>query len=252
MRLLTDVYLVGSGRTGFGISDPYDCNVYLIDGGDEAALVDAGAGIDLDPLLANLDSTGVPRARIRTLILTHGHFDHSGGAAKLRALLGCRVLVGAADAADVAGAEEVISALAAALPSGTYPAGYVKQPCPVDGTLADGDEIAVGRYRVAVMHTPGHSPGAVCLVMQVEGQNVLFTGDTIQFCPVAGHVGWISLLNAPGTDLPAYQASARRLAALRVDVLLPGHRLFALSDGRRIIRSVADGFETLSIPRSVV
>jgi glyoxylase-like metal-dependent hydrolase (beta-lactamase superfamily II) len=103
-----------------------------------------------------------------------------------------------------------------------------------------------------VVHTPGHSPGSICLSLVTDGRTVLFCGDTIQFCPVAGHVGWISLLNAPGTSLDAYRASVRRLADLSVDVLLPGHRLFAMSDGQRVIRSVADGFATLSIPRSVI
>ena len=59
MRLTERVHLVGSGRTGFNISDPYDCHVYLVDGGSELA-------------------------RIGTILLTHAHADHAGWAAGLR------------------------------------------------------------------------------------------------------------------------------------------------------------------------
>jgi glyoxylase-like metal-dependent hydrolase (beta-lactamase superfamily II) len=252
MQILDDVYLVGSGRTGVGLSDPYDCHIYLIDGGDEAALVDAGSGVDVAPILRNLEAHGVPKERVRTLVLTHAHADHSGGAAALRDLLGCRVLVGRPEAGIVETADAEASGLTIALPFGIYPQGYRMTPCPVDQTLADEDSLRVGRYRLRVLATPGHSPGSICLSVLMNGRHVLFTGDTIQYCPVAGQVGWISMLNAPGTDLDAYRSSVRRLANMNVDVLLPGHRLFALSHGQRIIDSVAKGFESLAIPRSVI
>ncbi len=110
----------------------------------------------------------------------------------------------------------------------------------------------MGRHSLQVIATPGHSPGSVCLLMTLDGKRVLFSGDTIQYCPVAGQVGWISLLNAPGTDLDAYRSSVRRMARLGVDVLLPGHRVFAMSDGQRVIDSVVKGFDSLAIPRSVI
>jgi hydroxyacylglutathione hydrolase len=53
MRLTPEVHLVGSGDSGFGLTDPFDCHVYLLDGGSEAALVDAGIGTGVDEILAN-------------------------------------------------------------------------------------------------------------------------------------------------------------------------------------------------------
>lgn len=252
MQLMDDIYLVGSGRTGVGLSNEYDCHVYLIDGGSEAALIDTGSGVDVQPILRNIAAHGIAASKVGIILLTHAHADHCGGAATLRDRLGCQVMVAEAEANVVETADPENSGLNIALPFGIYPPGYRLSPCPVDRRLRDGNTVQVGRHTLQVIATPGHSPGSLCYLTSIAGKQVLFSGDAIQFCPVAGQVGWISLLNAPGTDLNAYRASVRRLAELRVDVLLPGHRLFALSNGQRVIDSVAQGFNTLSIPRSVI
>jgi glyoxylase-like metal-dependent hydrolase (beta-lactamase superfamily II) len=252
VQLLKDLFLVGSGRSGFGISDDYDCHVYLLDGGEEAALIDAGAGVNLEPLLANVSAHCIELSRVRKVILTHGHPDHGGGSAELRSRLGCQVMVGEAEAGIVESGDPVASGLQAAMPSGIYPAGYRLAPCPVDRRLRHGDMIEVGKYTLETIATPGHSPGSICFLFTIEGRRALFSGDTVQFCPVASQTGWISLLNCPGTDLGAYRESVRSLSGLAVDALLPGHRVFTLQYGQRVIDSVVRGFESLSIPRSVM
>ena len=78
MRLTEHVYLVGGGLLGFGLSDDFDCHVYLIDGGSEMALVDAGAGITIEPILRNIAFDGLDPARLRNILLTHAHADHAG------------------------------------------------------------------------------------------------------------------------------------------------------------------------------
>lgn len=252
MKILDDIYMVGSGRTGHSLSDENDCHVYLLDGGDEAALIDAGAGVDIEPLMRNIAALGIPAGHIRTIILTHGHADHSGGAPAIRARFGCRVAVGEAEADSLEHPERSMEALQVAISHGIYPRDYKMPPCPVDWRLRDGDSIQVGRHLLRVMMTPGHSPASMCLLFTLGDRQVLFSGDTIQFCPVAGQVGWISLLNDPDTDLDAYRESVRRLASLHVDVLLPGHRLWTLQNGQRVIDSLVRGFDTLAIPRSVI
>src|SRR6266542_1763850 len=70
MRLSERVHLVGSGSFGLDLSDPFDCHVYLLDGGDELALVDVGAGMGAETIIENVRSCGFDPARIRHLLLT--------------------------------------------------------------------------------------------------------------------------------------------------------------------------------------
>ena len=77
--------MVGGGVTNaFGLSDDPDCHVYLIDGGDELALIDCGMayGDSLERILGNVRAEGLDPARITKVIVTHYHMDHAGGAAR--------------------------------------------------------------------------------------------------------------------------------------------------------------------------
>ena len=58
MKLTDRIHLVGSGSLGFDLTDPFDCHVYLLDGGDELALVDVGAGMGAEAIVANVRAAG--------------------------------------------------------------------------------------------------------------------------------------------------------------------------------------------------
>src|SRR5215204_6523169 len=78
MRLTRDVALVGGGDSGFNISAPLDCHVYLLDGGEELALVDAGVGHrtgNTGQILDNIRADGYDPTNISRLLLTHYHAD---------------------------------------------------------------------------------------------------------------------------------------------------------------------------------
>ena len=92
MRLTPRVHLVGSGATGADLSNPYDCHVYLVDGGGPLALIDAGVGLEPELILANVRAAGFDPAAIETIALTHAHADHGGGAGPLHELTGAEVL----------------------------------------------------------------------------------------------------------------------------------------------------------------
>ena len=81
MRLTDDISLVGGGNTGFNLSAPLDCHIYLINGGHgELILVDAGMGGSYgqtDQIIEHMKRDGYELDRITTLILTHYHADHS-------------------------------------------------------------------------------------------------------------------------------------------------------------------------------
>ena len=74
------MYLVG----GSDITVARDCCIYLLNLGDELVLIDAGAGASANSIIANIDSLGFKSVPLTTIVLTHCHIDHVGGAAALR------------------------------------------------------------------------------------------------------------------------------------------------------------------------
>ena len=68
MRLAKDVFMVGSGQ--LRISNRMDCHIYLIDGGEELALIDSGAGVDIEYLYDNIRQDGFDPAEIKLVLLT--------------------------------------------------------------------------------------------------------------------------------------------------------------------------------------
>jgi glyoxylase-like metal-dependent hydrolase (beta-lactamase superfamily II) len=64
VQLAERIHLVGSGSFGFDLTDPYDCHVYLLDGGSELALVDVGAGMGAERIVANVERAGFDPQRI--------------------------------------------------------------------------------------------------------------------------------------------------------------------------------------------
>ena len=143
--------MVGGGSfTGFGLSSDFDAHVYLLDGGDGAcALVDCGMGsaAGMARVLARIEAAGVDPGSIETLLLTHFHTDHAGGAARYRERLGAAVAIGRDAAAALEAGDHTATQFAPAQAAGIFPADYTYPPCPVDDPLADGDVRSVGRLR---------------------------------------------------------------------------------------------------------
>ena len=247
MKLTDRIHLVGSGSFGFDLTDPFDCHVYLVDGGDELALVDVGAGMGAEAIVDNVRRAGCDPKRIRHLILTHAHGDHAGGAACMRRLLHEPTVYLSRAVADFLreGNEQGIS-LDVAKQVGIYPPDYALEPCEVDVELADGDTIIVGDLTLQVLDTPGHSDGHVSPVLEHEGQRSLFAGDVVFFG------GRILLQNIYDCRLDAEIRSLRKLRELRVDVLLPGHLAVSLSDGQRHIERANEVLDRLLIPEQMV
>jgi len=242
MKLTDRLYLVGSGSLGFDLTDDYDCNAYLLDGGTEAALIDAGGGRDVLSIMKIIEEDGVPLERVRYLFLTHAHADHAGGAAGFREELGLQVLA-AHDIADfLQESDERIIALELAKEAGIYPPDFRFLACPVDGELREGQKVVVGDCELLVMETPGHALGHLSFLMEREGKQYLFGGDAIFFG------GRIVLQNVPDCDLQAYIRTIERLSSLSVDVFLPGHLCFSLRNGQRHIDAAMEVLKTLGVP----
>ena len=171
---------------------PLGTNCYLLE--DEhtraAAVIDPGG--DGARIEAQLRADG---AELKRILLTHAHFDHTGGVAELHAAHpDVPVFLHPADAARLG--SDVFPPIGAP----TVPYG-------------DGDVVKLGDLDIQVLHTPGHTPGGVCLLVG----DALFTGDTL----FQGSMGRIDFGGGSYEDI---MASLARLAHLPGDFrVLPGH-----------------------------
>jgi hydroxyacylglutathione hydrolase len=246
VRLTQRISVVGGGATGLGIAHSLDPNVYLLSGGEELALVDAGAGWGEDRILDNVRSLGYEPERIRHIFLTHAHADHAGGAASLAERLGAQVYLSELEREALETADEEALGLSIARWNGFYPEDYRLRPCKVDVTLRGDERLRCGDLGLVVIPTPGHSAGSVCFLVDTGEGAALFAGDTV----FAG--GRISLIVAPGSDLLAMQVSVAHLGGLNVASLLPGHGIFPLKGGQEHIDQAIEAFSTMLPPRSIL
>lgn len=247
MKLLDHVYLVGSGANGFDLSDAFDCHIYLVDGGDELALIDVGAGMGIEDVIANVEKDGFDPRLIRHLVLTHGHGDHAGGANQMRRRLGEPAVHASVVIADSLreGDERAVS-LDVAKQAGIYPTDYRLEPCQVDDELEEGSTISVGQLRLSVIDTPGHSDGHVSLLLDDDDDRVLFAGDVVFFG------GKVLLQNIHDCRLDALSNSLRKLRELQVSALLPGHLSVSLKNGQRHIERANAVLDRLLIPEQML
>jgi glyoxylase-like metal-dependent hydrolase (beta-lactamase superfamily II) len=245
MQLTDRVYLVGSGAAGFSLTHPTDCHVYLIDGGTEVALVDAGTGLGTAEIVDNIRAHGFDLFDVRSLFLTHLHADHAGGAARLQRLLpNVQVMASQAGADWLRRGDEQAISLDKGKQGGFYAPEYRFEPCPVAVELADGQSVAVGDMAIQILDVPGHCRGHVALLIRYAGLTYLFAGDALFFG------GKILLQSIWDCDLQEHLRSIQRLAGLEVDVFLPGHGAFSLRDGQRHIDAANGWIERCLVPPS--
>jgi hydroxyacylglutathione hydrolase len=176
-------------------------NTYILSGGSshEALVIDpADEGDALPGLLQNM---GV---RVSDIVLTHGHFDHITGVNALKKKFRSDVWIHELDSEMLADPMLNLSF-------------YINRPVRIEGTphlLHDGMEIAIGKTTVSVVHSPGHTPGSICLA----GKGFVFSGDTL----FRNSVGRTDL---PGSSMIQLMDSIKnRLMDFKDDtVVYPGH-----------------------------
>ena len=177
-----------------------NCYLYTDDAETGAVLIDPSASPE-----ATAPIFGQAARRLSAILLTHAHADHMSALREWKAATGAQVLIGRFDRYALSDPVANVADLLG-LPTGDYG--------DADGALEDGEEIAVGREKLTVLHTPGHTVGSVCYL----GQNALFSGDTLF---AFGGVGRTDFFG--GSD-DALCDSVMRLLALPPDLsVYPGH-----------------------------
>lgn len=212
-----EVYKVATGV--FAIYEPHQAEEtisYLVVGTKQALLFDTGMGIgDIHKVVKQLTSRPI------VVLNSHTHNDHVGGNSQFSFIFGMDTPFTRANAKgsrDDAQAEIAPGMICGELPRGFNPKTYATKPWHVSLYVHDGFKISLGHaHDIEIIATPGHTPDSISLLDQSNG--LLFTGDTYYPGPI-----W---LYRPETNLDAYVASVKKLAALasQVKLVLGAHNV---------------------------
>lgn len=211
---------------------PYPPNVFLVRDGDHAALIDSGFGDDAS-YDARIDFVKSLPASVRVglIILTHHHYDHSSGAHRLREATGAQVVVHTderpllldtkSETGDMEIPEDQKEARAQAQKWREEAAKAVP-----DILVNDGHVFDVGGLHLRCIHTPGHTAGHLCILLEEE--RLLFAGDNVL------GVGTSAIGPPPHGSMGDYIASLRKMQALESTLLAPGHGPTVSEPNRKI------------------
>lgn len=167
----------------------YQTNCYILhDEGDSCVVIDPG--YEPERILSQVERLGL---QVEAVLLTHGHFDHVGAVRDIAADTGCKVYIHEAEL--------------------SMPPAFTAGPLYYTHSYGEGDVLSLAWLTLKVMHTPGHTPGGVCLLVEDH----LFCGDTL----FAGSCGRTDL---PGGSMATLMQSLTRLRGLSDNITIhPGH-----------------------------
>jgi hydroxyacylglutathione hydrolase len=192
-RLLRETFPVG----------PLRCNCTLLANMESLEAIVVDPGDEIADILARLARHHLT---LKQIIVTHAHIDHIGGAAQLKRVTGAPVLFHQADL-------PILDML-------EMQAGWLGIPTPekvvLDQSANDGLATGIPGLEAEVIHTPGHTPGSICLLF--PKQELLLAGDTL----FAGSVGRTDL---PGGDTSTllHSIHTRVLLLPERTLVVPGH-----------------------------
>ena len=164
-------------------------NCYIVENGESAIVIDPGF---FEPELDKYVTEN--EGKIKYILLTHRHFDHVCGVSELKRLTDAKVVIHSLDECGLYSDTDNLSTLC----NGLYP--KVDTTFRADILVSDGFELSVDGMNIKVLHTPGHSKGGVCYLIN----DVLFSGDTL-------FEGTVGRTDFPGSSMIELKASLKRL-----------------------------------------
>jgi len=217
-KIIKDIYHIGDN----------ECSVYMVDTQSDQGLVLIDAGMNLD-MIKQISSHGMGFENIRHCILTHCHIDHIGACAELsRALPDIKFYAHELDAVPI---EEI--GLDGRTAASWYGVRY--EPIKLHKKFKTDTTITLGNYKFQCIHTPGHTPGSISILVESEGKKLLFGQD----------------LHGPFNDsflsnLHNYQSSMEKLLDLEADILCEGH--FGIFQPGNQVRHYIEKHKSLNRP----
>jgi len=190
---------------------PFDSNIFLLKDRGKAVLIDTGSGFNNHSVEESVRRE-LAGDDLRGIVLTHEHFDHSGGAKYLGERFGV----------PIHGSPECARALREADPNLTGSFLFGAKMEPIMEMLEISKSLDIDGILFEVYSTPGHAPGLICLI-EVSGRN-LFCGDLV-FCD-----GGVGRWDLPGGNIEQHRNSIERSLQWDVKALYPGHGRVETSD----------------------
>jgi glyoxylase-like metal-dependent hydrolase (beta-lactamase superfamily II) len=189
---------------GPDITDSRDCNVYLIHS-KISVLIDCGFGDEYDRMIENIASSGVDPESVGSVVLTHCHIDHIGGADRLRKQFGTKLIMHELDAEIVERGDNRLTA--------AFCFEVDLAPLAIDVKISGTrGHLPIAEEDISFLHTPGHTPGSISPFLNKDGMRILFGQDL-----------GAPLLPEFDCDVIAWRRSMENLLALKADVLCDGH-----------------------------
>lgn len=232
---------------------PGKAGVYLIVDKDEAAFVDVNAPGAVPHMLGALSEAGMQPEQVRYLLLTHVHLDHGGGSgAMIEACPNAEVIVHPAGRPHLLEPERLVRGSRMVYGEALFAQVYGEiRGLPPERVreVDDGEEVSVGRRRIACLHTPGHTKHHLCFHDAADG--AVYTGDVFGSCYEPHRQGMRPLVfcSNPPTDFdfPKMRAAIDRIESLGPARLGPTHFGFIEDVGGAagVLRRTVDAMEGL-------
>ena len=189
---------------------PLGVNLYLIDGGTEYVLIDIGRDDTLDEVIELVRNMDFPLSKCKLILATHADADHVQGLARAKERLRTKTAAHARAAAAIESGNVVETYASISAQDFHIP----MPPCKIDVKLKEGDEVKVGKLKLKVWHTPGHTPGQLSFKLG----NLLFSGDNIYKDSCVGAID-----AHHGSHFPSFISSLERIRDDDAEFLLPSH-----------------------------